>query len=387
MITVERNYLNRTDEVTLRQARYYTFTPTDPENSTWWIPYNFATPHHPGFDVTKAEGWIPLNSTSWEIIVDSLGANDYLLINKRAAGYYRTMYDERNYRLISDAILQDESLFHSTDIAQLIDDAFQFYRTDRLPVTVLLDLLRVLEFQTDFISWSQAFYCIHHIDQNFRGHRNYLIWADFVRSLTEELYESVGLEDIPDEPVLRKYSRENIVQLACEMGSVHCRSDANRQLRRHLETGAEFHQNIRHILMCASFRSASRTEFHLMWNRLVSLPLDEYGDRADIIYWLGCSTSSQLLNEFVRSSLNSTNSNNFEYSEYEQYAVLSSVFRHGGNVGLGVALQFLIENAVEAFETFGVLFVHNLSTIVRRADHIERVSFFYKIEIPLESQG
>lgn len=113
-----------------------------------------------------------------------------------------------------------------------------------------------------------------------------------------------------------------------------------------------------------------------MWNRLTTLPMDEYGDRSDIIDWLGCSTSSRLLNEFIRSSLNSTNSNNVEYSEYEQYSVFSSVIRHGGNVGLGIALEFLIENAVEAYENFGAFIVYNLSYIVRRADHIDGVSWY-----------
>lgn len=374
VVTVVRNYVNRTDQVTLRQTRYYSFPPSDPANSTWWVPYNFATPNDPGFDNTTAEGWIPQNCTSLEITVDSLDADDYLLMNKRAAGYYRTMYDERNYRLISDAIIRDSTLFHASDKAQLIDDAFEFHRTGQLSIIVLLDLLRILEFDSNFISWSPAFYTIHYIDQRFRGHRNYQIWSDFIRSLTEELYDSVGVEDIVDEPVLRKYSRESVVQLACEKGSVHCRSDATRQLHLHLETGKEFHRNIRHTLMCASFRSASRTVFHSMWNRLMSLPLDEYGDRSDIIYWLGCSTSSQLLNQFIRSSLNSTNVNNIEYSEYEQNAVFSSVLRHGGNVGLDVALEFLIENAMEAFETFGAIIVYDLSYNVRRADHIERVS-------------
>ncbi|KAG4077148.1 hypothetical protein HA402_016135 [Bradysia odoriphaga] len=378
LVTVERNYDDSTDQVTLRQARYYSYPPTNTENTTWWIPYNFATPSNPGFENTRAEGWIPQGSSSVEITVDSLSADDYLLINKQAAGYYRTLYDERNYRLISDAILRNGTVFHSTDIAQLIDDAIEFYRTGLLDLTVPLDLIRVLEFETDFVSWSPAFYVIHYIDEHFRGHQNYPIWADFVRSLTENLYEFVGVEDIPDEPILRKYSRENVVQLACGMGSVHCRSDANRQLRRHIETGIIFHHNIKHTLMCASFRSASRTDFHFMWNRLSLLPIDEYGDRADIIDWLGCSTSRQLLNEFIRSSLNSTNENNVEYSEYEQYSVFNSV-QHSGIVGLGVALDFLVENAVEAFETFGSYLVYNLSYIVRRADHIESYVVFQNI--------
>lgn len=374
LITVVRNYDDRTDQVTLRQERYYSFPPPDRENSTWWVPFNLATPNNPGFENSRAEGWIPDNSTSWEITVNSLAADDYLLLNKRAAGYYRVMYDARNYRLISDGIIRNTSLFHSTNVAQLLDDTLEFYRTGKIPITTVLDILRILEFRSDYVSWSPAFLTIYFINQNIMGHRNYPLWADFVRSLTEELYDSVGVEDVPDEPILMKLARENIVRLACQMGSVHCRSDATRQLRRFLETGEDFHQNIRHTLMCASFRSAGRTEFHSMWNRLRSLPLDNFGERAEIIDWMGCSASRVLLVEYVRSSINSTNSNNVEYADFEQYSVFNAIIRNAGNVGMSVALEFLNENAIEAVQTYGQWFVQGLAFIISNAEHAERVS-------------
>lgn len=327
LITVERNYDERIDQVTLRQERYYAYPPPERENTTWWVPYNLVTPSNPGFESTLADGWIPQNTTSLEVIVDSLGADDYLLINKRAAGYYRVMYDERNYRLISDAIIRNGSLFHSTNIAQLIGDLLEFYRTDRMTLTPALDMLRVLEFQSDFVSWSPALLTLYYITQNIQGHRNYPVWADFVRSLTETLYDSVGVVDIPGEPILKKAARESIVHLACQMGSVHCRSDANRQLRRHIETGEEINQNVRHVVMCGSLRSASRADFNFMLNRLMLLPLNEYSQRSEIIEWLACSTSRPLLTEFIRTSINSTNSNNVEYNEFEQYNVLNAIIR------------------------------------------------------------
>lgn len=374
LITVERNYDNRTDHVTLRQSRYYGSQPTNPANTTWWVPYNLATPSNPGFENTRAEGWIPQNSTSWEITVESLGANDYLLISKRAAGYYRIIYDERNYRLLSDAIIQNGSHFHSTNIAQLMDDSFEFYRTNRLALNAVLDLLRVLEFDSNFVSWRPALYTIYYINLNIQGHRNYQIWADFIRGLTEKIYDSVGVEDIEGEPILKKYARTSIVELACRIGSVHCRSDANRQLRRQIETGEEFHQNVRPILKCASLRSASRTEYFFVWNRIRLLEMDEYAPRLEIIDWLGCTTSRRLLAEYIRSAIDLTNSNNFEYSRSERYDVIDSIFRNAGNIGLDVALDFFIQNALESFQTFGSYFVQRLSRLVSNSEHIDRVS-------------
>lgn len=317
---------------------------------------------------------MPENSSSWDVVVDSLGADDYLLMNKRAAGYYRVLYDERNYRLISDAMLRNNSLFHSTNKAQLLNDVYEFIQRDWLPFTLFLDLLRALEFDSNYISWKTAFTAIEYINENMRGHRNYPIWEDFVRSLTEHLYDTVGIQDVLNEPVLQKYSRNYVIQLACEMGSVHCRSDATRQLRQHIETGREFHQNIRNVLLCASLRSASRNDFHFIWNRLASYPLNQSGPRLELITFMACSTSRPLLNEFLRSSLNSTNVNNIVYSSLEKNVLLYYVMFNGGNVGLDAALDFIIENAVEAFETYGISFVSGIADFVSRADHIERVS-------------
>lgn len=373
IITVVRNYDNNTDQVTLRQQRYYSRPPSVTENSTWWVPYNLVTPNNPGFDNVLPDGWIPQNSTAWEITVDSLGADDYLLINKQAAGYYRVMYDERNFRLISDAILRNGSLFHTTNIAQLMDDTSEFYRTGRISLIPVLDMLRVLEFQSDYTSWYTAFSTIYFLTANFRGHRNYDLWADFVRSLTEQYYDSIGVVDIADEPILRKFGRESIVQLACQMGSIHCRSDATRQLRRHLETGQEFHHNIRYTLMCASLRSADRADFFAMWNRLQSLPLDDFFGRSEIIEWLSCSQSRVLLNELVRSTIDSTNSYNVEYTYFERLSVFNAITRNAGNVGLDVALVFLNQNAIEAFNTYGQWFVQGLAFIISNAEHVEQV--------------
>lgn len=366
LVTVQRNY--ETNQVTLSQQRFYSATPENPDDSTWWVPYNLATPSNPGFESTRVEGWIP-NTPSIEISVNNLGADDYLLINKQAGYYYRTLYDERNYRLLSEAIIRNSSLFHSTNVAQLIDDAFEFYNYRNLSVTVILDLLRVLEHQSDFISWRPAFDFIYFVNRQFQGHRNFPIWAEFVRSLTEELYDAVGVDDIPDEPILNKPARENIVHLACQMGSVHCRSDANRALRRQLELGTDFNQNIRSVLRCASMRSASRSDFNTMLDLFRTFDENNFIQRYEVIDMLGCMTSRPLLNEFVRSAFDAT-----LYTEFEQYTVINAALQNGGNLGIALVIEFVIDNYEEAIGAFGPWFLTSLAYSVSNADHIERVS-------------
>lgn len=66
------------------------------------------------------------------------------------------LYDERNYQLISDAMLRNISVFHTLNRAQLIDDAYNFVRTERLTYSTFLGVTRFLEFDDEYATWYPA---------------------------------------------------------------------------------------------------------------------------------------------------------------------------------------------------------------------------------------
>lgn len=196
---------------------------------------------------------------------------------------------------------------------------------------------------------------------------------DFIRNLVEGLYDSVRSEDIPDEPILRKPARRLALSLACNMGSVHCHSDALRQLRQIIASGGEFHQNIRRQMYCAALRSANSNDFNSVWNRM--LESQNGNQRNELGQSLGCSLSRISINRLLSSLLPSTNENNIEYRGNEAYQVFRSVYENG-LFGLELTLAFVIENAVETYETFGANgpnFLIDMARSVRRNDLTERV--------------
>lgn len=157
------------------------------------------------------------------------------------------------------------------------------------------------------------------------------------------------------------------------MGSVHCRSDALRHLRQLIAVGGEFHQNNRRQMYCAALRSANSNDFNFVWNRM--LESENGNQRNEISQSLGCSTSRILLNRLLGSLLPSTNENDIEYRGNEAYQVFRSVFENGV-YGLEVTLDFVIENAVETYETFGVNgpnFLIDMAVSIRRNDLTEKV--------------
>lgn len=154
------------------------------------------------------------------------------------------------------------------------------------------------------------------------------------------------------------------------MGSVHCRSDTLRQLDQLIASGGEFHQNIRRQMYCAALRGANSNDFTFVWNRM--LESQNGVQRNEIGQSLGCTTSRASINRLLSSLLPSTNENNIEYRGNEAYLVFRSVYENG-IYGLELTIEFVLENAVETYETFGENFLSDMARSIRRNDLTEKV--------------
>lgn len=160
----------------------------------------------------------------------------------------------------------------------------------------------------------------------------------------------MGVRDQSSEPHMRKYARTIAINWACNMGSVHCRSDATRELRSLMTSDGDFHQNVRDVLYCASLRAGNQNDFDFVWNRL--LTSDDTTTRNLLLNALGCSGTRRLLVGYIRSSLNSTNDRNIVYRGGEPLRVFNAVYQNGLS-GLQIAIEFLQENALEAYVLYG----------------------------------
>ncbi|XP_037030608.1 aminopeptidase N-like [Bradysia coprophila] len=350
VVTVERNYESST--VTLDQQRYVSELLATPDPARWWIPYNLATASSANFDETTATHWLSANSGSQTITVANLNANDWLLLNKKETGYYRVKYDTRNYELISHALYQGGvSQMHALSRAQLLDDAFNFARNDQLSYAVFLNLTRFLQKDNDYIPWAPANTAFTFLDRMFASHASHNVFRDYIRKLTESMYDAVFIDDVVGEPHIRKYGRSLIIKLACEMGSTHCRGDTLNRLR--LLTGTDdFHQNVRPEMYCGAMRTSLKADFDRVWRRLLDSSDSSY--RNMLINALACTTSTDLLSTYLSSSLPATNPfpNNVTYRPEELVRVFNAVYQ-SGPVGLRLAIPFLTTNINAASMTFG----------------------------------
>ena len=90
------------------------------------------------------------------------------------SGYYRVNYDKRNWKLLIEQL--HGSNFNSISTinrAQLLDDALNLARANRLDYTTALDLMSYLKQETDYIPWKAAFTAMTFIDNLLVNHEGY----------------------------------------------------------------------------------------------------------------------------------------------------------------------------------------------------------------------
>lgn len=169
VVTVERNYVN--GDIVLTQERYFTDIQSQQSASIWWIPYNYASASVANFSDTTAVWW--LNAREETFNNPTTLHTDWFLLNKRQTGYYRVKYDLQNYKLLAAQLDKDFERIHLASRSQLIDDAFDFARTERLGYDVAFDLIKYLEHEVEFVPWASAFRGLTHVDRLYAGSESY----------------------------------------------------------------------------------------------------------------------------------------------------------------------------------------------------------------------
>lgn len=135
LLIVTRNYSDNTIQLT--QERYFHKQKHHEANLTsWWIPYNFDTANNIAMHDTRPDGWLtkeiksiiikPTEHKNWT-------SNDWVLFNRQQTGFYRIIYDEKNYQMILDDLKSGNgNKFHPNSKAQLEDDMSNFMHSNRL---------------------------------------------------------------------------------------------------------------------------------------------------------------------------------------------------------------------------------------------------------------
>lgn len=358
LLQVTRNYDKNT--VTLKQAHYVNpvslnetaMKPT----ASWWIPYNYATSSKPDFNVTTPNGWFSGNIQSTELDT-KWPSNDWVVFNKQQTSYYRVLYDEQNYKLISKQLNTDNfTVIHRLSRSQLIDDAFDFADQGLIKADIIFGLLGYLKRETEYAPWQSANNGLAQLNRLFPASKEYAKYRQFVAGLTEKAYDKYGIEDLPNEAHFDKYTRDLVGNLACEYGVTKCLNETHFKLKQVLSYGQKLPPNTKYLIYNNGIRIASEDEVKQLWTHFTKTT-DGY-ERLAIASSFGYSQNDTILDTYLNRTI--IDYTNVQFADVERWAVFSSVYRNGQN-GLSLAIRLVKNHPAEVKKYLG-----NLNTIINR---------------------
>lgn len=100
-------------------------------------------------------------ATTWKLLkfveVVALPLHSWFLVNANQLGFYRVNYDEKNWRALVSALLENPEAFSSATKAQLIDDSLNMARVGLMSYDTAIDLFIVLaRTEMSYSMWNAA---------------------------------------------------------------------------------------------------------------------------------------------------------------------------------------------------------------------------------------
>uniref|UniRef100_A0A182QV74 Aminopeptidase n=1 Tax=Anopheles farauti TaxID=69004 RepID=A0A182QV74_9DIPT len=322
VLNVRRNYDD--GSVILSQERFYADKRT-PTEHVWYIPYSFATGSKPSFDDLAHFRWL---ATKAERVETGVAADDWIIFNKQQTGYYRVNYDAHNWAKIAAALRTDVSAIHRFNRAQLINDAFNLARANRLDMAQALDLLRYLSGEQEYVPWAAANGVLNYFFNKLRGTASYHDFIVYVDALIGPVFESFGdISTVPeDETLLEKYLKQLISTWACRVGYTECLRQTTEALHAAVETNTPVHPDVSYVVYCYGLKGATDDEYRWLFNQMISSRNE--AERAVLIDALGCAQDQSQLVSLLTVAIGS-NSELESLLPSERSRIVSSIYSAG----------------------------------------------------------
>jgi len=87
--------------------------------------------------------WLTPQRPALNVAVRSSNS-EWIVVNAEMTAYFRVQYDEHNYRLLSEQLIRNHSVFSDVTRLQLLTDAFTLAERQLINYETPLDLVRYL---------------------------------------------------------------------------------------------------------------------------------------------------------------------------------------------------------------------------------------------------
>ena len=297
VVNVKRNHDN---ELQLSQERFSFYETKNDAN--WWVPITYVKSSSMDFNNTTPIMWLKPGRNE---TIKFNKTDGWIIVNTQQAGYYRVNYEPEMWKLLSMQLNSDNyENIHVLNRAQLIDDALNMARTNRLNYTVALTLTLYLERETDYVPWRTTFNNMQFLHNMLRTSEQYNNFMSYIRKIMKSVTSQVRYEPYQkgEELDIVKLLRVYAMGWACRAGVDECKSYTNREFNAWLSNSSRsFDIDLKDNILCDGIRSANKEA----WNYTLTefLKTKDEVEKKSLFSLLACSQSVDLLKEYLHMSI------------------------------------------------------------------------------------
>nr|CAD7587584.1 unnamed protein product [Timema genevievae] len=322
VLTVTRDYSSR--RVTVSQERFLlrpAINGTDTHDYKWWIPLTYTTKSELNFVDTETKQWLTATEESKQLTTPIINQEDWIIFNIQETGFYRVNYDATNWALIAAHLNSDSFLqIPPVNRAQLLDDVFNLARAGYVDYTLVLQMVKYLERETDYVPWYATFNGLNYVDKRMRGapSYDYYAWKRFILKLLNKAYTTLGSEGKDTDGHVTKLFRNQILTWACNLGDYACVSSAKQRFAAHM-----------------TLRHGGVEEWNFLWERFLTYS-NVSTEQTLLLGVLGCTSDEDTAHNYMHLSL----SNESGIRQQDLSLVFPSVY-NAHDKGVDFAISYL----------------------------------------------
>lgn len=290
-------------------------------------------------------GWLKPQEHHKVISVNA-AQHDWVLFNKQQTGYYRVLYDEHNYKLLTKQLNDANfTVIHRLNRAQLLDDTFDLAGQGFLPFSTFFQLFGYMKRESDYAPWGVAQRVASELTQLLSHTKHYSRLQTFMAGIMADPYAAVGIENQKNEHILRKSTRRIIVNLACEFGVTACQRAMYAKVQQVINQNVTLHPNTYDFVYGNGIRNASDGEVNRLWQYFIGRSRQYDDERLALASSFGRIINRNLLPDFIKTTVQSNEMS--AMSKAERLALFKSIIERD-EFGLLLGIDLIQRRAADA---------------------------------------
>ncbi|XP_005184074.3 glutamyl aminopeptidase-like [Musca domestica] len=352
LVKIWRNYED--GSVDISQQRFLTEPRQNSEDADkcWWIPLSYTSSSESDFANNTIKSWLECDERTKNKplrLYNVAESNDWIIFNIQLSGFYRVMYDPKNWQLITNTLLSDQyTKIHVFNRAQLVGDAIALACNGHQEYDIAFGILEYLSHEYEYPPWKSAWDELEKgsCESILKTIPKYRIYYNaFMRNILKPVFNHVSHSNTTDEGHERTLLRVLISNWAVNV-------DLEKKSQKDIESFQKWKSlpdpdivnpiqvYSRKRIYCQALKFGNASEWNFLWQRL-QYNSGNSGERKTILQSLNCTSNENLLKSYLHVIF--SNECALENDE-KQYAFITII---NNESGLRLAREFCMKHIEE----------------------------------------